>query len=119
MTKLAKPERDTSGRFEIKGDEIREVRSIRATSTVWEALESAATAQGISKADLLEQLVEDGILEGYESSESVEDAKAELIEDIEVLIVGLEPDGDNELELSPRDRAPGRRTLQALIDYLS
>lgn len=49
--------RDIQGKFTLKNDDYRSVRSLRLTDSTWEALGGAAESLGITKADLLEQIV--------------------------------------------------------------
>ncbi len=55
--------RNTEGKFVKKSDERREVRSLRLTGTVWEALGKAAEERCITRADLIEYLVESKIID--------------------------------------------------------
>ena len=48
--------RDIQGKFTLKNDAHRSVRSLRLTDSTWEALGAAAESLGITKADLLEQI---------------------------------------------------------------
>jgi hypothetical protein len=49
--------RDIQGKFALKNDDYREVRSIRLTDTTWKALGLASECLGLTRADLLEQIV--------------------------------------------------------------
>lgn len=49
--------RDVQGKFALKDNEYRSVRSLRLTDSTWEALSTAANSLGITKADYLEQIV--------------------------------------------------------------
>ena len=49
--------RDIQGKCALKNDAHRSVRSLRLTDSTWEALGAAAESLGITKADLLEQIV--------------------------------------------------------------
>ena len=49
--------RDIQGKFTLKNDAYRSVRSLRLTDSTWEALGAAAESLGITKADLLEQII--------------------------------------------------------------
>lgn len=49
--------RDVQGKFALKNDDYRSVRSLRLTDSTWEALSAAAESLGITKADLLEDMV--------------------------------------------------------------
>ncbi len=49
--------RDVQGKFARKNDDYRSVRSLRLTDSTWSALGTAAESLGITRADLLEQIV--------------------------------------------------------------
>lgn len=49
-------QRDAQGKFALKNDEHRSVRSLRLTDTIWSAMGVKAESYGITKADLLEQI---------------------------------------------------------------
>lgn len=51
--------RDIQGKFVLKNDEYRSVRSLRLTDSTWEALGVRAESLGITRGDLLEQMVRD------------------------------------------------------------
>jgi len=59
---VKKPKRRKDGRFRPKSDEDRKVRSIRATDSAWESLGDLAESHDMSRADLVEHLVQDGSL---------------------------------------------------------
>ena len=50
-------ERDWHGRFICKSDDYRKVRAIRVTDKVWEEFGEMADQRGITRADLLEEIV--------------------------------------------------------------
>lgn len=50
--------RNESGHFEPKSDDERKVRSIRVTDEVWEKFGELAAAREMTRADLLEDLIE-------------------------------------------------------------
>ena len=54
--------RDIQGKFALKNDDYRSVRSIRLTDFTWSALGIVAECLGISRADYLEQTVKDNVL---------------------------------------------------------
>ena len=54
--------RDIQGKFALKNDDYREVRSIRLTDGTWKALGLAAECLGLTRADLLEQVVRENNL---------------------------------------------------------
>lgn len=54
--------RDIQGKFTLKNDDYREVRSVRLTDATWKALGIAAECLGMTRADLLEQVVRENNL---------------------------------------------------------
>ncbi len=54
--------RDIQGKFALKNDDYREVRSIRLTDATWKALGIAAECLGMTWADLIEQVVRENNL---------------------------------------------------------
>ena len=52
-----KRKRDIQGKFTLKDDDYRQVRSLRLTETTWKAWGITAECLGLSRADLLENLV--------------------------------------------------------------
>jgi hypothetical protein len=56
--------RDIQGKFTLKNDDYRLVRSLRLTDETWIALGIAAECLGITRADYLEQIVRDNALPG-------------------------------------------------------
>ena len=53
-----KRKRDIQGKFSLKNDDYRQVRSLRLTDRTWRALGIASECLGWTRADLLENLVE-------------------------------------------------------------
>ncbi len=52
-----KRKRDIQGKFTLKDEDYRQVRSLRLTDDTWKAWGIAAECLGLSRADLLEKLV--------------------------------------------------------------
>ena len=52
-----KRKRDLQGKFTLKDDDYRQVRSLRLTDATWKSWGIAAECLGLSRADLLENLV--------------------------------------------------------------
>jgi hypothetical protein len=52
-----KRQRDVQGKFTLKGDDYRQVRSLRLTDATWKAWGITAECLGLSRADLLEKLI--------------------------------------------------------------
>ncbi len=53
-----KRKRDIQGKFTLKNHDYRQVRSLRLTEKTWEKLGMASECRGITRADLLENLVQ-------------------------------------------------------------
>lgn len=49
--------RDIQGKFALKNDDYRQVRSLRLTDETWKALGIAAECLGMSRSDYLEQVI--------------------------------------------------------------
>ena len=58
-------ERDWHGRFICKSDDYRHVRAIRVTDRVWDEFGEMSNQRSITRADLLEEMVE----ENYNSAD--------------------------------------------------
>lgn len=113
--------RDDFGHFENKSNEPRVVRSIRATDSTWEKFGQIADSQTISRADLLEHIINEREKESFEILEAIEEIEKEqngIEERIRELILGLEKNGKNELNIPSKEKAIARRVLSGLIDYL-
>lgn len=64
--------RNKKGQFENKSEAERKVRSIRATNNVWEKLGEMANKQGITRADLLEKIInEDRVLHSNNKNKNI------------------------------------------------
>ena len=59
---LTKMKRDIQGKFALKNDDYRLVRSLRLTDETWKALGIASECNGTTRADYLEQIVRDNLL---------------------------------------------------------
>ena len=58
MGVFMKRKRDIQGKFTLKNQDYRQVRSIRLTDSTWKELGIASECLGITRADLLENLVQ-------------------------------------------------------------
>jgi hypothetical protein len=64
--------RDIQGKFALKNDDYRLVRSLRLTDETWRALGIAAECSGNTRADYLEQIVRDNLLPSITRKEESE-----------------------------------------------
>lgn len=108
---MSKQGRGEHGRFVAKSDQPREVRSLRLTDTAWEKLGSAANLRCITRSDLIEELIESGVLDkqptsGGMSLQQVEAAISQILTDPVVTRNG-------------KDRGSVKRALEALLKQLS
>lgn len=103
--------RDEAGQFARKSNEPRNVRSLRLTDSVWDALGDLADERCITRSDLIEKWVSDGELI---SENRVEELKLEL-ENLKVNSIYL-----SEEALSKLDKAAGlrRTTRKEFIEKL-
>ncbi|MBD2364795.1 hypothetical protein H6G36_27115 [Anabaena minutissima FACHB-250] len=62
--------RDIQGKFALKNDDYRLVRSLRLTDETWKTLGIAAECNGLTRADYLEQIVLDNTLPGITPNET-------------------------------------------------
>lgn len=62
--------RDIQGKFALKNDDYRLVRSLRLTDEAWKALGIVAECNGLTRADYLEQIVRDNTLPSITRDES-------------------------------------------------
>ena len=94
MTRL---QRGDQGKFALKSDEYRLVRSFRLTDTAWNLLGEIANSQSITRADLIEDWVR------YGQPASIERHAA-------AVLLSLPP--------NPKDRRFAKRVLGKLIERL-
>ncbi len=66
-----KRKRDIQGKFTLKNHDYRQVRSLRLTENTWQKLGMVSECQGITRADLLENLVQQN-QEIFSDSETIE-----------------------------------------------
>lgn len=81
---MVERDRFDNGTFAPKSSQIREVRSLRLTDKTWKVLGEAASQKGITRADLVEELVINGIIEqwlngDYDGVDKLEEKISELV----------------------------------------
>lgn len=62
--------RDTQGKFALKNDDYREVRSLRLTDETWKAIGVTSECLGLTRADYLEHIVRHNLLPGITREDS-------------------------------------------------
>jgi macrodomain Ter protein organizer (MatP/YcbG family) len=104
------------GRFSVKEDEHRSVKSIRATEDTWERFKTIAAERGMTPADFLQQLVETGYLEGYQADEESSEPPPSLRARLEDRLVSLldEP----RITRSGKDRGTVKRVIEAVLSIV-
>lgn len=72
--------RDRQGKFASKGEEKREVRTVRLTDSTWEKLGEVANKRCITRADLIEEMmsISDGFTESINIQQVVQALKDAL-----------------------------------------
>ncbi|MHC5756157.1 MAG: hypothetical protein ACYTXF_37185 [Nostoc sp.] len=59
---MKKMKRDIQGKFALKNDDYREVRSLRLTDDTWKKLGIASECLGLTRADYLEKIINNELL---------------------------------------------------------
>lgn len=73
--------RDIQGKFALKNDDYRQVRSLRLTDETWKALGIAAECLGMTRADYVEQVIRGNAHPGItRGKELVHEAKTSVVE---------------------------------------
>lgn len=73
--------RDIQGKFALKDDDYRQVRSLRLTDETWKALGIAAECLGMTRADYVEQVIRGNAHPGItRGKELVHEAKTSVVE---------------------------------------
>ncbi len=111
--------RDIQGKFALKNDDYRKVRSLRLIDETWLALGIAAECLGITRADYLEQIVRDNTL----PSITWEDYSQEKVLVMEQAVTALPQMADLEalrdrilLDLKLGKQAPGYKAAQKALN---
>lgn len=107
---MVKQGRTQGGKFASKSDEPRLVRTMRLTDITWQKLGEIAESRGITRADLIERIVESGALNQQSagdqiSLQQVESSIAQILNDSTVTRGG-------------KDRGAVKRALEALLKQL-
>lgn len=116
--------RDIQGKFALKDDDYRQVRSLRVTDETWKALGIAAECFGMSRADYLEQVIRGNASPSNTwEKESVNQAKTTVVEfaTMPLLVATLETLRDQVLlQLKLGKQAPSyKAALKALNHFIA
>jgi hypothetical protein len=104
-------DRTESGQFAPKSQDYRHVRSIRLTDETWEKIGYAAEIQQITKADLIEQMAQNGAFD--------QEALTTDSLNFNQLIAAAESIVNNsEITRKGKDKGAVKRALEALLNYL-
>jgi hypothetical protein len=107
-------DRTEQGKFAPKSEEPRHVRSIRLTDKAWKKMGFAAEKRRITRADLIEQMVEDGVFDdGLGNSELPQNI---FLNEIEAAIEKIM--SDPTVTRGGKDKGAVKRGLQALLKQL-
>ena len=108
--KLPRP-RTSDGKFTLKSHQKRKMRSLRLTDQTWEKIGEIAQSRGITRADLIEDLIETGII-SQNSYPKISLTRSQLLAEIEQVMNNLLEDPN--VTRKGKDRGAVRRTMEAL-----
>lgn len=125
---VTKRQRNQGGKFVQKSDEARKVRSIRVTDKAWDELGRIASERDVTRADLIEELIEKGLAERLEDkAESPKQLELPFGVPLQLERADLEENRDRVLRDLMRDSRVGtssalykktKKALDALIKTL-
>jgi hypothetical protein len=104
-------DRTEGGQFAPKSNDYRHVRSIRLTDETWEKIGYAAEAQRVTRADLIEQMAEDGMFDQLTATANVPDSN-QLLAAIESVM------NNPDVTRKGKDKGAVKRALEALLSCL-
>lgn len=105
-------DRTEGGQFAPKSNKPRQVRTIRLTDTTWEKMGYAADKRRITRADLVEQMAEDGVFD--QPMRPGDDISYDcLLASVEQVV------NDPSVTRKGKDKGAVRRGLEALLGILS
>ncbi|KYC42945.1 hypothetical protein WA1_10915 [Scytonema hofmannii PCC 7110] len=116
--------RDIQGKFALKNDDYRQVRSVRLTDETWKIMGIEAECLGMSRADYLEQLMRGNVSPSItRKKEPIDRALATFVEPTTTpqQVATLETLRDQVLRrLKLGKQAPGyKAALKALNDFIA
>ena len=106
-------DRTEEGKFAPKSEEPRHVRSIRLTDTTWKKIGFAADKRRITRADLVEQMAEDGI---FDEVAPEQNPPKLALADVDLIVESIL--SDPTVTRNGKDKSAIRRGLQALLSRL-
>lgn len=113
--------RDIQGKFALKDDDYRQVRSVRLTDETWKIMGIAAECLGMSKADYLEELIRGNASPSITREKTpIDQAKTTAVEPTTtpVRVATLETLRDQVLlELRLGKQAPGYKAALKALNY--
>lgn len=112
-------ERNESGKFAAKSEEFRKVRSIRLTDATWDELGRLSDQRCITRADLIEELAQSGLLAKAVATENDVPLEASRITLTKIQDEILSLLNDPIVTRNGKDRGSVKRALQALLHRLS
>ena len=105
-----------AGKFTLKANEPREVRSIRLTRLTWKILGEIARQRGITRADLIENLIATGVI-SQESLTDLSTTRRQILVEMERAMNSILD--DPKVTRKGKDAGAIRRAFQALQQVLS
>ena len=104
-------DRTEGGQFAPKSEDYRHVRSIRLTDATWEKIGYAAEIQHITRADLIEQMAQDGVFDQQPSTTNALNSN-QLVSAVESVL------NNPDVTRKGKDKGAVKRALEALLSFL-
>ena len=105
-----------AGKFTLKANQPRQVRSIRLTAKTWEILGEIAHQRGITRADLIENLITTGVI-SQESLTDLSIIRSKILAEMEQAMNSILD--DPKVTRKGKDAGAIRRAFKALQQVLS
>lgn len=107
-------DRTEQGKFAPKSEEYRQVRSIRLTDKTWQKIGFVADKRRITRADLIEQMAEDGVFD--DETQGEQSSQENLLNKIEVIVEEIL--NDSTVTRGGKDKGAVKRGLHSLLNRL-
>ena len=113
---FSKVPRNAQGKFTLKANEPRQVRSIRLTPKTWKVLGEIAHQRGITRADLVENLITTGVIT-QDSLTDLSTTRGQILVEMEQAMNSILD--DPKVTRKGKDAGAIRRAFKALQQVLA
>jgi hypothetical protein len=121
---MVKQGRNQGGKFALKSDKPRSVRTMRLTDSAWAKLGEIAESRGITRADLIEEQAESFVSGQVNQLQLFDEpmtgdvsAKSASLQQVETAVSEIL--NDPQVTRNGKDRGSVKRALEALLKRLS